>query len=354
MPSICSIFSMLLTFSVCTAQVKSPVPGVPNSTGNRPLVIKTFRAVGLKPDFDTTLVSQYIRSIFQDSKGNMWFGTIAEGVARYDSRTLTYFSDREGFKSQSVFAIGEDKFGNMWFGTDQGVYRYDGATFRRYSERDGLNHTDISRKSILTDRSGNIWIGTHGGVYRYDPAKAGKGGYCFGLSPAFPAVNVAGIMEDRSGNIWVASSDKGVYRYDGKSTVNYNNKPLLGGNYAGGMAQDQSGNMWFVMRNGICRFDGKNFTEYTSKDGLGGTEFWGILIERSGIIWITARGSTTRFNPALPTPKAFTVFTVADGLNCCVQSMYQDRSGRVWWGTGQGLYRFDGKRFYQVRKNGPW
>jgi len=26
----------------------------------------------------------------------------------------------------------------------------------------------------------------------------------------------------------------------------------------------------------------------------------------------------------------------------------------MWWGTGQGLYRFDGKRFYQVKQNGPW
>jgi ligand-binding sensor domain-containing protein len=116
------------------------------------------------------------------------------------------------------------------------------------------------------------------------------------------------------------------------------------------------GNMWFTMKNGICKFDGTTFTEYTAKDGLGGTEFWGIIIEQSGIIWITARGSTTRFDPSipLPNPKAFTVFTPANGLNCCVQSMYQDRSGNMWWGAGQGLYRFDGDQFYQVKQNGPW
>ncbi len=34
--------------------------------------------------------------------------------------------------------------------------------------------------------------------------------------------------------------------------------------------------------------------------------------------------------------------------------MYQDRSGNMWWGAGQGLYRFDGNRFYQVKQNGPW
>lgn len=133
------------------------------------------------------------------------------------------------------------------------------------------------------------------------------------------------------------------------------------------MAQDKKGNMWFTMKNGICKFDGKTFTEYTSKDGLGGTEFWGIIIEQSGIIWITGRGSTTRFDPSIPlpnpktftmstlsNPEAYTVYTSANGLNCCVQSMYQDKSGNMWWGTGQGLYRFNGKHFYQVKQKGPW
>lgn len=138
----------------------------------------------------------------------------------------------------------------------------------------------------------------------------------------------------------------------------------MGENYAGGLAQDKAGNMWFTMKNGICKYDpsaelkpgGIPFTEYTPKDGLGGTEFWGIYIEQSGIIWVTARGSTTRFDPSLnkTDPKAFTVFTPMDGPSCCVQSMYQDRSGNMWWGTGQGLYRFDGKHFYQVKQRGPW
>lgn len=118
------------------------------------------------------------------------------------------------------------------------------------------------------------------------------------------------------------------------------------------------------MKNGICKYDpkaeqkpnGKAWTEITNKDGLGGREFWGLYIEESGIIWVTARGATTRFDPSLPLTDtaAFKVFTPKDGLNCCVQSMYQDQTDKMWWGTGQGLYRYDGKKFYQVKKNGLW
>ncbi len=350
------LLSFLLLLTSCKGQVKTNPIIAPNSPRPFPRVIKNFKAAALAPDFDTTLVSQYIRSIFQDSKGNLWFGTLGEGAVRYDVKTLTYFSKPDGFVNNTVYAINEDKNGNMWFGTDQGVYKYDGKTFRNYSQKDGLEHLDITRKGILVDKSGSIWVGTHQGVYRYDPAADQKGVPSFSLFQKLPPLNITGILEDKSGNIWFATSSKGVFRYDGKTITNIGEKEALGDNYAGGLAQDAAGNLWFTMKNGICKYDGKALTEYSAKDGLGGTEIWGICIEQSGIIWVTARGSTTRFDPslALPDPKAFKVFTPTDGLNCCVQSMYQDQSGNMWWGAGQGLYRFDGVKFYQVKQAGPW
>jgi ligand-binding sensor domain-containing protein len=350
------IFLAALTLVCSCCQQHLETAGTRDTPAAVPVVIKHFSAVPLLPDYDTSLVSQYIRSIFQDSKGNLWFGTIQEGVVRYDSKSLIYFSNPDGFISNSVFAINEDHDGNMWFGTDQGLYKYDGRNFRNYDKRDGLEHIDISRKSILVDHTGNIWVGTHGGIFIYNPSAEKAGGKSFSRFSLIPKINVAGIMEDRNGNIWFASSNNGVYRYDGKAITHFSEPDLLGENYAGGMAEDKAGNIWFTMKNGICKYDGHAFTSYTAKDGLGGTEFWGIYIEQSGIMWITGRGSTTRFDPSLtlPNPKAFTIFTPEDGLNCCVQSMYQDQSGKMWWGTGAGLFRFNGERFYQVRKNGPW
>ena len=349
-------FLFLSVFSSCKGQEKPNPPSALNSSKSGPTVIRNFKAAVLAPDFDSTLVSQYIRSIFQDSKGNLWFGTIGEGVVRYDVKTLTYFSSPEGFINSTVYAINEDKDGNLWFGTDQGVYKYDGLSFRNYAQKDGLSHIDITRKGILVDRFGTVWVGTHGGVFRYDPIADRAGAQSFSLFQQLPPINITGLFEDKSGNIWFASAKNGVFRYDGKTMVQISDQEGLGDNYAGGIAQDPSGNLWFTMKNGIGKYDGKSLTPYTPNDGLGGTEFWGIYIEQSGIIWVTARGSTTRFDPSVPLsdPGAFRIFTPENGLNCCVQSMYQDKSARMWWGTGQGLYRFDGERFYQVKQNGPW
>ncbi|MEL6252684.1 MAG: two-component regulator propeller domain-containing protein [Bacteroidota bacterium] len=317
------------------------------------------------PYNDSNLVSQYIRCIFQDSKGQYWFGPAGQSVARYDGKSLRYFSKEEFFagndaveteSGNSVHAIAEDQQGNIWFGTNYGAVKYDGKTFSNYTEKDGLSNPNISRQCILVDKAGKVWIGTSSGIFQYIPSTENTDKPSFTSFSLLPEINSKAIMEDSKGNIWFASATQGVFRYDGKDIKQITEQDGLGDSYAGGMAEDKEGNIWFTMKAGITRYDGSNFTNITNEDGIGGTEIWGMLIEKSGIIWITARGSTTRFNPALPlsNPKAFQVFTVEDGLNCCVQSMYQDQEGNMWWGTGQGLYRFDGQSFYQVKQDGPW
>jgi len=355
-----------LFINSCYGQVNTSSPKETNASKPSPEIIGTppLFVFYSGPDNNDSLVSQYIRCIFQESKGNFWFGPAGQSVARYDEKTLRYYSKNEFFYGNtsahdnynSVHAIAEDKEGNIWFGTDHGAVKYDGKIFRSYKEENGLSNIKVGRKSILIDKAGNIWVGTGGGVFRYNPSADTTGGKCFSQFNLPGPIHVKDIMEDKIGNIWFASQDNGVFGYDGKAIKNITEKEGLGDNYAGGMIQDKTGNFWFTMKGGICRYDGKNFTEFTTKDGLGGTEVWGIYIEKSGIIWITARGSTTRYDPSIPisNSKAFTVFTVQDGINCCVQSMYQDRAGNMWWGTGAGLYRFDGKRFYQVKQRGPW
>lgn len=324
------------------------------------------------PYNDTGLVSQYIRSIFQDSKGNYWFGPAGQSVVKFDGKTLNYFSKSDFFEGNnntvgefdsSVHAITEDKDGNIWFGTYQGVVKYDtrlpvgqGKSFKSYTQKDGLTNINVSRKGILVDKTGTIWVGTGAGVFRYNSSADRAGGQSFSAFDKIPPVNITSILEDKDENIWFTSPDLGVFLYNGKSIENIAPKAGLGGNYAGGLAEDKEGNIWFIINGCICRYDGKDLTNFIIKDKIDTSEIWGLFIEQSDITWITARGSTTRFDPSLPesNPKAFTVYTIDDGINCCVQSMYQDQTGRMWWGSGQGLHRFDGTRFYQVKQNGPW
>ena len=364
------LFILLPLLSSCTGQgnIRTPKDNLPLKPV--PEVIGLSRAHDLYLDADSMLVSQYIRSIFQDAQGHLWFGTLGEGVVRYDSTTLTYFDQSDGMDAGSVQAINEDRNGHIWLGTEKGIFKYNGISFQHYHQPHGLSHVDITRKGIIVDKAGTIWIGTPGGVFQYIPSADTTGGQCFRPVKVIPDQPVTAMLEDRNGHLWIAIQNDGVYRLnptagtEAMAISHITGKEGLGGNYAGGMAVDKAGNIWMTMKDGICRYDPTAskqsdtdpFTEYTFEDGIGGTEIWGLWIESSGIIWITARGATTRFDPSmtLPDSNAFTVYTPEDGLNCCVQSMYEDRSGRMWWGAGSGLYRFDGKGFFQVKQNGPW
>ena len=39
-------------------------------------------------------IAEYVTSAFEDSKGNLWFGTIDKGIARYDRMQLKYFTKK--------------------------------------------------------------------------------------------------------------------------------------------------------------------------------------------------------------------------------------------------------------------
>jgi len=116
--------------------------------------------------FPRSQVSTYIRRIFQDRNGSLWLGTTEDGVYRYDGKSLTSFSKKEGLAGVCVKAIAEDKTGHLWFATEGGISKFDGNRFTNFTVKDGLTDNDVW--SILPDRNGIIWFGTMTGVNRYD------------------------------------------------------------------------------------------------------------------------------------------------------------------------------------------
>jgi streptogramin lyase len=100
-------------------------------------------------------ISDFVRRIFQDTRGDLWFGTNGDGVCRLDGQSLTYYSIPEGFGGTAVRGIVEDEAGNVWFATSGGVTKYDGESFANFTVDDGLNHDDVW--CTLIDRVGMIW-----------------------------------------------------------------------------------------------------------------------------------------------------------------------------------------------------
>ena len=67
-----------------------------------------------------------VRSILEDSKGNIWFGSYSEGVCLLQNGKLQYFTSQNGLSDNQVRSIYEDKNGIIWFecGTGLSIYDY--------------------------------------------------------------------------------------------------------------------------------------------------------------------------------------------------------------------------------------
>lgn len=320
-------------------------PGNQDGSAASPVIIRSAVPPGwyfYTPD--TLQVSQYIRRIFQDSNGKLWFGTVGDGACCYDGSTLTYYTTLDGFSGNNVQGIAEDKYGNIWFGTTGGVTKYDGTRFTNFTKKEGLGSDLIL--SLLIDKHGTIWAGTEKGACCYN-------GETFARFPGIGDVGVNSMIEDKAGNIWFATNGKGVYCYDGSSVSNVSAKDGLCDNSVNWILQDKAGNTWFATRNGVSRYDlstsgNRSFTNFSEDIGFS----FAIMTtqDRAGNIWISGKNGVCRYDG-----RSFTSFGAKDGLtNVAVQSIYEDRTGNLWFGSGNGLFRFDGRSFTNVTKKGPW
>lgn len=170
-----------------------------------------------------------VYSVLKDSKGNIWFGTVQQGVCRYDGRTFQWFREK-GLSDGAVRTIYQDHAGVLWFGNNaEGLYRYDGTTLRNITQEEGLGNPEF--KKGLKGKEGTM-------------------------------ARVWSITEDRAGTLWVATIDAGLWAYRKGKFTNYTVKDGLSSNSVQALSIDAQGILWIGTGNGICTFDGRKFTPF--------------------------------------------------------------------------------------------
>lgn len=301
-------------------------------------------------------ISRYIRCMFQDRDGNLWFGTTTDGVARYDGRSLDYFNAQNGFGSDWVNAIAQDAKGDIWFASRDGAVRFDGVSFTRYTTANGLANDHIW--SLLADREGRVWFGTYAGVTWYDGTAftpfhlpvADLSKHPYYEDPAL----VSAIVQDRAGDIWFATKG-GAYRYSTSRLTPFAEPDGLCSDFVNTILQERSGRLLFGTRfGGVCGFDGHALLPFLRAELK--TDNVGMLYEQpSGTLWIgrTATGLCRCDEAAHGEVEGakLVCYDENDGAGLRVPfCMLEDAQGRLWLGTGEGLYRFEGGRFEAITK----
>ncbi len=296
--------------------------------------------------------SDIVSAALKDKVGNIWFAASGRGAYRYDGKSFTNFTEKDGLISNDVSCIYEDNAGKLWFGTNVGACYYDGKTFidfpiattdssNPHSFKDDYFQFPKQVCSILQDKAGNYWFITlDNGVYRYD----GKT-----FTNFLPQEVLMCILEDKTGNIWVGSwAHGGVYRFDGKSFTHFNG---LSDDMIKCMLEDKNGDIWFGTRNhGVDRYDGTVISNFSKKDGLGNNDVSCIFEDKNGDIWFgsdfTGVGICSYNRKSFSNVTAKGILTDKEGWLYAVMTITQDNAGQLWFGSRGGyIFRYDGKSF---------
>ena len=102
--------------------------------------------------------------LMRDSAGDVWVGTMANGLIRHSAADGAYYSVK-GTPCQDICSLEEDRQGNIWVSTMNGLARYDRTvgSFVHYFKADGIAGNQFNdRASCILPDGTLVFGGTHG------------------------------------------------------------------------------------------------------------------------------------------------------------------------------------------------
>jgi ligand-binding sensor domain-containing protein len=309
-----------------------------------------------------TMSNSFVRCVYKDSRGYMWFGT-DDALIRYDgSNAYRYVhdpNDRASIANSTINTILEGADKRLWIGTAQGLCIYNPELDNFITvdsikaNRNYLNNRYIT--DLEFDSKGRLWIGTHeGGINIYDPAQmefsyitdSPSGG-------ALPPTNFITVLVNHGDTVWCGSRG-GLLLYDTRTKMRLPLGPLqrFSTTQISKIVPEKSGDILIATITGqITRLSLKNgnysFHELLSRNALDnssnaildlGIDHKGNILlggESSGFNWIDSKTNTVNRLPAEQgNPKRLPTNSI--------HSIYADDLGLIWIGTfSDGVFVLD-------------
>lgn len=308
------------------------------------------------------LSQSVVYSIVQDAQGFMWFGT-QDGLNRFDGYNFKlYKNDPQNdstISSNYAKTIFEDKDKTLWVGSlNGGLSKYDKNLdcFENFFVKlDGVK----SLSCIAEDKKGFLWIGCEdGGLNQFD--KESKEFIYINWKDKFNFIKniyITCLLIDDKNHLWIGTWDSGIYIYDSErnTIVNFKNNPQdknsLSNNIVHSIYEDSRKNILIGTRNGFNIFNesDQNFQHYFNRPedsfSISGNVVSSIYEDKNKFLWIgTKDKGLNKFDFEKKQFESFR-FNIDDPhslSNDTVFSLYNDNYNVLWIGTfGGGLCKID-------------
>jgi len=302
----------------------------------------------------------FVQALMVDAGQGLWVGSMGglERLPLGQTGEMRTFGPEEGIAPGEISVLYEDAERQIWVGShDRGLYRWLPAQgrFERHPHRitDGYSVGDNQVTALYGDRVGTFWVGTwYGGVSRADMGSGGFARIVRGDDTPISLEDnkVRGIAGDGTGKLWLATNG-GLHLFDPVSGADraWRLAPVEAGISGDAMATSvalgRDGSVWLGTRNGLAHFDPhtqRMTRRVLSQHDVDANYVRNVHVTRDGTVWAASRGGLHRIDPVgrLTTYQHDPAVgaSLADNI---VRPMLEDRHGRFWVGTFDGLDLLD-------------
>ena len=305
-----------------------------------------------------------VRAILEDRDGTLWFGTLGDGLLKYDRKDRKFIRYRnhptnpESLGEDSLAALFQDREGNIWAGLHMMAparFSTRPPLFESFKHEPG-NSNSLSGtmvNGIYEHREGMLWISAISAFNRVDRKTGQYTVYPTAVPGAyFPPIS---IIEDPSGFLWAGSDGLGLIRFDPRTGLfkTFRHSPTDRFSVSSDVVIrpfiDHAGTLWLTTTDGLDRFDPatSHFTVYKADKRNTAQLDIDIKEDGKGALWIgTDSSGLQRFDPTTGQFTAIYKHNENDPTslsNNRVNSVHFDHSGTMWVGTQNGLGKFDSK-----------
>lgn len=312
-----------------------------------------------------------VQAVAQGSDGFIWLGTW-EGVVRFNGRAFTVFDGQNtpGVELSGVAAILAEDDGAMLFGTiNDGVYRYEHG---RWEAVGGASGRDLSISALQRDADGTLWVASGERLLRLSQqnelmpaatqpglpetlitslAQDGGKGLLIGtergvfqlrdgqLSPwqATTGWLVRDVVADGGGG-WLVGTDDGVHWLHKGGQWQH----LFPGERVDRVRRDAAGGLWISLSAGRLEHYAEGQRERIQVPGQVSPA---LTIDREGLVWAGSTDGLFRVDLG-----AAAGLTRAEGLGSdYVRAITQTNDGTIWIGHSEGMNRMRGEQITPIR-----
>ena len=215
------------------------------------------------------------------------------------------------------------------------------TVFQNFGREQGLPHPVPI--ALAQDGDGFLWVGTQGGLARWD-------GYRFrSYKPdpkdlgSLPDSWIDALHTDPHGRLWIGTGAGGLARYDREHDRFIKiplGPPRPGRARVGAIADDGAGGLWIATDDELDHLAPETGAvvalSHDERDpaSLPDGKIQMVLQDRSGRLWVGTGKGLGRRDPGAEGFAAVTLAGSSDG-NTSVTALFEDEDGRIWIGTTQ-------------------